>query len=143
MTKLCFYFWLTTVQLSCYKTLLTTLWFSMLNTISFLHIAKSWLYVLHIISRTPPPNTVLSAPPLPHTQNIQVTTQTSYLPEYSNPKIPKICDPILVTLLKMQPHYSQSSCEKCNPIQQHIPISLLLGIAPPDISFSIINPWST
>ena len=26
-------------------------------------------------------------------------------------KAPKMCDPILVILLNMQPHYSQSSCE--------------------------------
>ena len=39
---------------------------------------------------------------------IFLNTQTCYLPEYSCPKIPKICDPILEPLLKMQPHYSQS-----------------------------------
>ena len=37
-----------------------------------------------------------------------------------------MCDPILATLLT--PHYSQSSSKKCDPIQRHIPISLLLGI---------------
>ena len=65
-------------------------------------------------------------------------TQTCYLPEYSCPKIPKICDLILVTLLKMQPHYSQSRRENATPssqerikIQRHIPISLSLGSAPP------------
>ena len=31
--------------------------------------------------------------------------------QLSYPKNPKMCGPILVTLLKMQPHYSQSSCE--------------------------------
>ena len=31
------------------------------------------------------------------------------------PKNPKICDPILETLLKMQPHYSQSRREKATP----------------------------
>ena len=31
--------------------------------------------------------------------------------KYEEPKNLKMCDPILVTLLKMQPHYSQSSCE--------------------------------
>ena len=31
--------------------------------------------------------------------------------ELSYPNNPKICDPILVTLLKMRPHYSQSSRE--------------------------------
>ena len=33
-----------------------------------------------------------------------------------------MCDPILA---------SQSSSKKCDPIQRHIPISLLLGIPPP------------
>ena len=31
------------------------------------------------------------------------------------PKEPKMCDPILVTLLKMQPQYSQSSHENVTP----------------------------
>ena len=31
--------------------------------------------------------------------------------ELSYPKNQKMCDPILVTLLKMRPHYSQSSRE--------------------------------
>ena len=31
------------------------------------------------------------------------------------PKIPKMCDPILVTQLKMQPHYNQSSRENAAP----------------------------
>ena len=38
-----------------------------------------------------------------------------YLPEFFDPQIPKMCDPILVTLLKMQPHYSKSSRENANP----------------------------
>ena len=35
--------------------------------------------------------------------------------ELSHPKHPKMCDPILVTLLKMRPHYSQSSRENATP----------------------------
>ena len=35
--------------------------------------------------------------------------------ELSYPKNPKMCDPILVTPLKMQPHYSQSSRENATP----------------------------
>ena len=38
---------------------------------------------------------------------------------------------ILVTLLKMRPHYGQSSSENSTPIQWHIPISLLQGSTPP------------
>ena len=37
------------------------------------------------------------------------------LEELSYPKNPKMCDPILVTLLKMQPHYTQSSRENATP----------------------------
>ena len=37
-----------------------------------------------------------------------------------------MCGPIVVTLLKMQPHWSIQSF-KYNPIQQYISISLLLG----------------
>ena len=40
------------------------------------------------------------------------------------PKIWKTCDPILVTLLKIRPRYSQSSRGNCDPNQRHIPISL-------------------
>ena len=50
-------------------------------------------------------------------------TQTPYLPEYSHPKIPKICVPILVTLLKMQPHYSQSSRENATPFSGTSPLA--------------------
>ena len=35
-----------------------------------------------------------------------------------------MCDPILVTLLKMQPHYSQTSRENATPSSGQIPISL-------------------
>ena len=35
----------------------------------------------------------------------------SWYKELSYPKNEKMCDPILVTLLKTQPHYSQSSRE--------------------------------
>ena len=35
--------------------------------------------------------------------------------ELSYPKNQKMCDPFLLTLLKMWPHYSQSSCENATP----------------------------
>ena len=35
------------------------------------------------------------------------------------PKNPKMCDPILVTLLKMRPHYSQSSHENATPLTSY------------------------
>ena len=43
--------------------------------------------------------------------------------QLSYPKNLKMCDPILLTLLKMQPHSSQSSRE--NATSSHISISLL------------------
>ena len=45
------------------------------------------------------------------------TILNPYLIEFSYPKNPKMCGPILdlVTLLKMQPHYSQSSRENATP----------------------------
>ena len=46
-----------------------------------------------------------------------------YLPEYSHPQIPKICDPILVTLLKMQPHYSQYNGENTTPSNGTSPLA--------------------
>ena len=44
---------------------------------------------------------------------------------HKHDKNQKICDPILVTLLKMRPYDSQFSRENKTPIQRHIPISLL------------------
>ena len=58
-----------------------------------------------------------------------------------------MCDPIVVDLLKMLPHYSQSSSENVrDPIQWHIPISLLEGIitprtrSNPDLSYRNLSP---
>ena len=55
------------------------------------------------------------------------------IPNYQNfltPKILKMCKPIIVTLLKMQSHYSQSSCENVTLSSWHISISLLLRSTP-------------
>ena len=55
--------------------------------------------------------------------------------KFLTPKILKMCDPILVTLIKIQPHNSPLiQCRKCDPIQRHMPISLLLGSTPPGAS---------
>ena len=45
--------------------------------------------------------------------------------ELSDPKNPKMCDPILATILKMQPLYSQSSRENANPSSGTSPFSPL------------------
>ena len=39
--------------------------------------------------------------------------------ELSYPKIKKMCDPILVTLLKMRPHYSHTSHENATPLASY------------------------
>ena len=43
---------------------------------------------------------------------------TVNMKKFLTPKIRKMCHPILLTLLKMQPHYSQSSREKRNLAQR-------------------------
>ena len=45
--------------------------------------------------------------------------------ELSYPNTQKMRNPILVTLLKMRPHDSQSSHENATPSNGHIPIHLL------------------
>ena len=43
--------------------------------------------------------------------------------ELSSSKNPKLCDPILVILLKMRPHYNQSSCENATPSSGTSPLA--------------------
>ena len=43
--------------------------------------------------------------------------------ELFSPQNPKVWNPILVTLLKMQPHYSQSSCENVTPSSGTSPLA--------------------
>ena len=47
--------------------------------------------------------------------------------ELSYPENPRMCDPTLVTLLKMQPHYSQSSRENATPPSGTSPLPSLIG----------------
>ena len=42
-----------------------------------------------------------------------------------------MCDPILVTLLKMQPHYSQSSRENATPSSGTSPVASYKEVPPP------------
>ena len=51
--------------------------------------------------------------------------------ELSYPKNQKICEPILVTLLKMQPHYSQSSHENATPSSSTSPLASYNKYPPP------------
>ena len=47
------------------------------------------------------------------------------------PEIPKMCDPILVTVLKMQPHYSQSSRENATPSSGTSPVASYKEVSTP------------
>ena len=55
--------------------------------------------------------------------------------ELSYPKNPKMWQPILVTPLKMQPHYSQSSRENATPSSGTSPVASYKEI-PPRVYFS-------
>ena len=50
--------------------------------------------------------------------------------ELSYPKNPKMCNSILVTPLKMQPHYSQSSRENSTPSSGTSPVASYKEIPP-------------
>ena len=50
--------------------------------------------------------------------------------ELSYPKNPKMCDPILVTLLKMRPNYSQSSRENATPSCRTSPLACYKEVGP-------------
>ena len=59
-----------------------------------------------------------------------------------SPKNPKMYDPMLVTLLKMQPHYSQSSCENATPSSSTSPLASYRKYPPlpPGCSLDIKKP---
>ena len=46
------------------------------------------------------------------------------------PKNSKMCDPILETLLKMRPHYSQSSRENATPSSGTSPLASYMEVPP-------------
>ena len=50
-----------------------------------------------------------------YSTNILVGLPTVHMKNCLTPRNPKMCDPILVTLLKIRPHYSQSSRENATP----------------------------
>ena len=55
----------------------------------------------------------------------------------SYPKNPKMCDPILVTLWKMQRHYSQSSRENETPSSGTSPLASYKEVPPPPLPLII------
>ena len=63
--------------------------------------------------------------------NILVRLLTVNMKNCLTPKNPKMCDPILVTLLKMRPHYSQSSRENATPSSGTSPLASYKEVHPP------------
>ena len=61
--------------------------------------------------------------PFTYSTNILVRLLTVNMNNTILPQNPKMCDPILVTLLKMQPHYSQSSRENAIPSSSTSPLA--------------------
>ena len=63
--------------------------------------------------------------------NILVRLLIANMKNCLTPKSPKMCDPILVTLLKMRRHYSQSSCENATPSSGTSPLASYGEVPPP------------
>ena len=68
--------------------------------------------------------------------NIVVCLLTVSTKNCLTPKNPKMCDPILVTLLKMRPHYSQSSRENATPSSGTSPLASYKEEPHPGLPFS-------
>ena len=68
--------------------------------------------------------------------NILVRLLTVNMKNCLTPKNPKMCDPILVTLLKMRPHYNHSSRENATPSSGTSPLACYKEVPyPPGFSF--------
>ena len=59
---------------------------------------------------------------------------------YLTPKNPKMCDPILVTLLKKRPHYSQSSRENATPSSGTSPLASIMELPLGEIDYIPMYP---
>ena len=63
--------------------------------------------------------------------NILVRLLTVNMKNCLTPKNPKMCDPILVTLLKMRPHYNHSSHENATPSSGTSPLACYKEVPSP------------
>ena len=66
-----------------------------------------------------------------YSTNILVRLLTVNLKNFFYLKNPKMCDPILVTPLKMRPHYSQSRRENATPSSGASPLASYKEVPPP------------
>ena len=69
-----------------------------------------------------------------YSRKILVRLLTVNMKNCFTPKNPKMCDPILVTLLKMRPHYSQSSRENATPSSGTFPLASYKEVTPPGLN---------
>ena len=66
-----------------------------------------------------------------YSTNILVRLLTVNVKNCLTPQNANMCDPILVTLLKIRPHYSQSSCENATPSSGTSPLASYKEVPPP------------
>ena len=66
-----------------------------------------------------------------YSTNILVRLLTVNMKNCLSPKNPKICNPILVTLLKIRPHFSQSGRENAAPSSGTSPLASYKEVPPP------------
>ena len=66
-----------------------------------------------------------------YSTNILVRLLTVNIKNFLTPKNPKMCDPILVTVLKRRLHYSQSSRENATPSSGTFPLASYREVPPP------------
>ena len=69
--------------------------------------------------------------------NILVRLLTVNMKNCLTPKNPKMCYPILATLLKMRPHYSQPSRENATPSSGMSPLASYKEVLPPEFGDAI------
>ena len=70
-----------------------------------------------------------------YSTNILARLLTVNVKNFFYPKNPKMCDAILVTLLKMQRHYSQSSRENATPSSGTSPLASYKEVPPPALYY--------
>ena len=66
-----------------------------------------------------------------YSTNIVVRLLTVHVKNFIYPKNTKMCHPILVTPLKMRPHYSQSRGENATPPSGASPLASYKEVPPP------------
>ena len=71
-----------------------------------------------------------------YSTNILIRLLTVNVKNFFYPKSPKMCDPILVTPLKMRPRYSQSRRENATPSSGASPLASYVEVPPPGMTYT-------